>query len=301
VYGSPATTATAAILARRLRGTPYVFMVQDVWPDSIFASGFLTQGRVRTLAESAVGRFVSSAYRHSSEVVTITPGMRSLIIDRGVPADRVTAIFNWVEESARLPVVDLQERKLTDPLRIMYAGNMGGAQRLDVVIDAAQRIGTGVEVTLVGGGVMEAELRERVQRSGITNVHFHPHVPRHELAELMRSQHLHLVSLADDPLFEVTLPSKTQYLLAAGAPILAVAPGETAAVVNRANAGVVCLPGNEESLVSAMRHAMTLSTPTLRAMGERGRLFYEREMAQSVGSARLVEVLERASGDHRRL
>ncbi len=117
VYGSPVTAVTAPMVGKMRFGLPYVLNVQDVWPDSIFATGFLDSGVARKSAERAFGGFVNSAYRRAAAVVGISPGMRELLVSRGVPADKAHYVYNWVADEDDIQPVAVPERRAGDPLR----------------------------------------------------------------------------------------------------------------------------------------------------------------------------------------
>lgn len=291
VYGSPATAAAAALLAHRTRGTPYVLLVQDVWPDSVFASGFFREGLAHSAANHSLSRFVAAVYRSASSVVAISPGMRDLLVARGVEPARASYIYNWDYRSEERDHVTVPTRHPGDPLVLMYAGNIGRAQNLHAVIGAVRRCGPGVQLIIIGSGAEEPEICRRIADQGINNVTLRDHVSPDALNLLRSRAHLHLVSLADEPLFRVTLPSKLQSLMASGAPILAFAPGEASELVVRSGAGITCDPCDEDGLLAALESARRLDSSQLAAMGARGRRFYEQSMTEEVNGDRLYAAL----------
>ncbi|TXH32174.1 MAG: hypothetical protein E6Q91_01725 [Actinobacteria bacterium] len=108
-----------------------------------------------------------------------------------------------------------------------------------------------------------------------------------------------LVSLADEPVFRITIPSKTQFLLAAGIPVLAVAPGEVGALVESAGAGLAAPPGDPAALARALTKAAAMSDQDLQAMATRAASFYRSQMSESINGDRLFEVLAHAALDRR--
>ena len=128
-------------------------------------------------------------------------------------------IRNWCDESALLATVpDVPEPGV---FRVLFAGNMGAAQGLDTVLEAAARLqqtSPSVRITFVGGGI-EAE-RLRLHAAGLTNVSFFGHRPPEAMPEMFARADALLVHLRDDPLFSITIPSKTQAYLAVGKPIV---------------------------------------------------------------------------------
>lgn len=296
VYGSPVTAAAAAMVGKMRFGVPYVLNVQDVWPDSIFATGFLESGFARTSAERAVGGFVDRAYRRSAGVVAISPGMRELLVSRGVPSDKAHYFYNWVADEEAVVPVDIPARRAGEPLHLMYAGSIGFAQSLDNVLDALASLPAGVaSLTLVGDGPAVESLRRRTAELNLNSVDFTGVVPRSQVPQLQSTAHLHLISLADQNLFRNTIPSKLQALAAHGAPVLCTAPGEVADIVVSNGMGLSAPPGDPRSLAETIRRAARLTDAELQEMGANGRTMYSTQMSRSIGAKKLAGILEDAA------
>ncbi|GIJ27860.1 glycosyltransferase WbuB [Micromonospora qiuiae] len=302
VYSSPVTATAAAMTARLRWGTPYVTMVLDLWPDNVFATGFLTEGLTRRLAEAALGRFTDQSYRWADHVTVPAPGLRDIIIDRGVPADKVSVIYNWADEKIMQPTEPepgLRSRLgLTDEhFLLMYGGNLGAAQRLDVVIDAMSwlRDLPDVHLLLVGDGVEKDNLTARAMRDRPGNIHFLDPIPPDRMAARMAAADLHLVSLADEPLFRITLPSKIQSILACGQPMLVCAPGDAARITHDARAGFAAPPEDPAGLAAVIRSARATPRHQLRAMGQAGRQYYLTHMSEASNERILADLLTEAA------
>lgn len=302
VYSSPATAATSAMWNLRRRGVPYVVVVQDLWPDSIFASGFLNRPLVRRFVEPVVGAAALKSYTDAARVVVISPGMRDLLTARGVDPSRIDVIYNWVDEELMVPRsrhVGLKERLGIPPdaFLLMYGGAHGPAQALDVVVDAfheLSRRGSDAHLLLVGHGIDKDILRERA--AGLTTVHFLDSVPVTAMADLMAGADAQLVSLADHALFAVTMPSKVQSVLATGSAMLVVAPGDAAGVVVGAGAGLAARPGDTQDVAAQVERLAAMSPEELDAMRTASSRLYRTEMSERVGAARLLDALTAAAG-----
>lgn len=295
VYSSPATAALAAICARVCHGRPFVLLVQDLWPDSIFASGFLNRPWIRRFVEPLLNVFVGWTYRRASAIAVIAPGMRRRLTERGVPADKVQIVYNWVDEEIFYPVEPSGRLRTKlgvprDATLFLYGGNIGAAQGLESVVDAFLEVGDAAHLALVGDGIRKRELRDRA--GAATNVHFHDPVPLADMTHVQADADVLVVSLADDPLFEVTLPSKTQASFAAGRAMLAVANGDVADVVRAAGAGATARPGDATDIARAVGELVALTRAERRDRGQCARRFYSAEMAQAVGASRLSAMLE---------
>jgi glycosyltransferase involved in cell wall biosynthesis len=301
VYSSPATAAAAAMLANIKSGTPYVLLIQDLWPDSIFATGFLTSRRARRLTEMSLTWFTEQAYRRAAHVAVISPGMRDLLIHRGVPSDKVSVVYNWVDEKIMHPSepdLDLRTRLgLTDEFVLMYGGNHGAAQALDVAIHAMGELRDlqDAHLVLVGDGIDKPRLRSLAEKLDLRSVHFLDRVASDRMPALMAAADMQLVSLADQDLFRITLPGKVQTILACGQPVLACAPGDAARVVQEAGAGLTAPPGDPSALACVIREAHSMPREQLRTMGRSGLHYYGATLSEAINARALADLLRRAA------
>jgi glycosyltransferase involved in cell wall biosynthesis len=307
VYSSPATSALPAMVARARYGTPYVLLIQDLWPDSIFATGFLNSGPVSAVAEPAVSAFVDASYRSASHICVITPGMRRTLIARGVPHDKVSVVFNWVDETELKPTpragalrhqLGLADRDFV----AMFAGNAGEAQAMHAWITAMGRLVDlkDAHLVLLGGGTQRESLRAQASSIGVgAHVHFLDAVPAAQVPALAADADVSVVSLADRPLFEITIPSKVQACLAMASPIIASCAGDVAEAVQEAGAGWVARPEDPASIAEAIRAAYAAGPDERRRRGQNGNRYYMETMSRAIGSRRLAEVLRTAALDGR--
>jgi colanic acid biosynthesis glycosyl transferase WcaI len=132
VYSMPATTAIPAMVLRALRGVPYVVQIQDMWPQTVTSSGFLSEASTRR-AERVLHRFCDAAYRSASSMAVTSPGMRQLVEDRGIDPRKLEFVPNWADEKHFTPATVTRDLlKELGPFRsftAMYAGNFGEMQR----------------------------------------------------------------------------------------------------------------------------------------------------------------------------
>jgi len=297
VYHPPATVGLPAFVAKWLRGVPFVYDVQDLWPDTLGVTGMLNRPKIL----GAVGRAMAGIYGSATRVAVLSPGFKKLLIERGVPERRIDVIPNWADEKqidVRLPTeARAAELGFGETFTVTFAGNMGTVQALDTVLDAAAllRDRPEIRIVLVGGGLDVDRLKQRAETMGLENVVFLARRPIAEIGEILTLSDALLVHLRKDPLFEITIPSKTQAYLMAGRPILMGVEGDAARMVENAGAGIAFEPENPEALADAIRRLHTLSPEERRGMGESGSRYYRERLALKVGAARFAESLEQAS------
>ena len=303
VHSTPATVAIPALAAKTMYGVPFVPMIQDLWPETVTSSGFLGGGSA-PIVERILHRFCDAVYRHASHIAVISPGMSEAIQRRGVAANKITFTPNWVDESTFRP--EKPDETLRDSFGldrsfvVMYAGNYGEFQALDVVLAAAERLrGRGdIQFAFVGGGVMEESLRAVAQDRGLDNVVFVPAQPFSAMAGVLALGDLHLVSLQDLPLFRITLPSKLQATLAAGKPLIGTVRGDAAFVIEESGAGRTSVPGDPDDLAQKIAELADDPVATA-AMGRAGRAYYEQVFSEESSAGRLTAILAEAASERK--
>lgn len=300
VHSTPATAAIPALALKRVRKTPFVAHIQDLWPETVTASGFLASHRAGR-AEQWLHRYCDHVYDKASAVAVSAPGMLPRLIERGVSETRLSYLPNWADERAFRPVEDRAAAKRSLGLRaaftVMYAGNFGEFQALDTFVGAAKllRDRCEIEFVLVGGGVEEARLRRMVSDWGLSNVRFVGPQPFDSMAQVLAAGDVQVISLRDRPLSRMTLPSKIQATLAAGRPVIGALSGDAAHVIAESGAGEIVEPGSSEALAVAVAGLASRPPETLDALGAAARTYYEVNFAEQRMMLRMVGLLECAA------
>ncbi len=296
VYHAPGTIALPAMIFKIFRRVPFIYDINDLWPDSLAVSNMLNN---RFLLK-CVDIWCNMTYRMASHIVVPTKGCKSKLIERGVPESKVDVIYNWCDEAQRhQPRIEHSavEPDLIDKFNIIFAGTMGKVQGLDAIIDAAKVVAQKeplVQFVFVGGGVEVERLKQRLAAENIKNCLFLPRRPVTEIGLILNLADVLLVHLIDDPLFEITIPSKIAAYMAVGKPILAAIRGDAAELVQDAKAGICCLPESSQSIASAVLKFYYMTDGERRQMGVNGRQFYDQEISIRVGTQKF-ERLFRAS------
>jgi colanic acid biosynthesis glycosyl transferase WcaI len=292
VYHPPITVGLAAALAGVLRPLPFVLDVQDLWPDTIPATGMVGDGRLVRLL-GALCRFV---YARASAIIAQSEGMRARLIERGVSPDKLTTVRNWASTDYSAP--SQHPNCAAHPrFTIVYGGNLGRAQGLETVIDAAALIGhrEDIEVLLYGDGLEETALRERAASADAGRIRFMGRASASAMQGIFARADALLLHLRDDPLFAITIPSKTQAYLAMGRPVVAGVDGEVASLLRASGAAIVVPPGKATLLAEAIMKLADLPLGQRTAMGEAGTRFYHETLSFEHAMVRTIGVL---SGIH---
>ena len=295
VWHPPLTIGLAARVLSLTKRAPFVYDIQDLWPDTLAATGTVRSRWVLALI-AKVGGWV---YRHAGFLVVQSPGFKRVLSARGVPEDKIEVIYNWSHEGHLRLGHSPQIREQINAgqrFNVVFAGSMGRAQGLRTVLEAAKLLESSrpnVQVVLVGAGVEVGNLQEAAAELGVGNVVFLPRMPASEIGRVMEAADVLLVHLRDDRLFEITIPGKTQDYLSVGKPILMAVRGDAAELLAASGGGMCCEPGNPQALAKAVEQLADMEPSQLREMGERGKRFYEAELSLKIGTGRFLNVFHR--------
>ncbi len=254
-------------------GSKLVVYLQDIYPDIAVAMGKLPDGPVTR----RLRRLMFSTYRRADRVVVLSRDMEQTLASGGVTRDRIARIPNWVDTRAITPMrirnAFRHRHELDGQFVVMYSGNLGLCQRLEDVLEAADRLRDRHDVLflLVGDGASRARLQESAAQRRLTNLRFLPYQPKDELAHSLSAANVHLVPI-DPRVSRCLMPSKLYGVLASGSPVLAIAPEncELAEVTRSGNAGLVVPPGRPDLLADAVRR-MADGRGMLHQMGQSAR------------------------------
>ena len=292
-YHPPLTVGIAASMIRLVRRIPLVYDIQDMWPDTLRATGMLNNPRALAL----VGRVCDWVYKRVDQLVVLSPGFKRLLLQRGVPERKIEVIYNWADESALMSPVGAVPAVFpaADRFRVVFAGNMGKAQALDAVLDAAailQARGAQASFVMLGGGVEVGRLKTRAMEMKLDNMVFLPPVPMSEVGTVLAAADVLLVHLRQDPLFEITIPSKTQAYMAVGRPLLMAVNGNAADLVRQSKSGLTAESENPQALADAVDALAAMPADELKTMGENASRFYREALGLQAGAARFAAVFE---------
>jgi glycosyltransferase involved in cell wall biosynthesis len=285
--------AVAAWLYTRVRPTPWVFELRDLWPESIPAVGAMRTSFALRLLE----RLEMRMYRDATAIVAVTQPFIDTLASRAVPLHKMHFVPNGIEPSFWL--TDAREATRTalgvapNEVLACYVGTIGMAHGLGTVLDAAERLRAStpnVQLLIVGDGAELAELKRVAASRALTNVRFTGMVPRAAVPDILAASDMALVTLKPAAVFKTVLPSKMFEAMAAHRPILLGVDGEARSLLERAHAGVAFPPGDAAALAESI--ARLVADPAGRAaMGDAGGAFVKREFSRQVWACKYADVL----------
>jgi colanic acid biosynthesis glycosyl transferase WcaI len=294
--GSFFTGLTAWVLGKA-KGAPFIYNVQDLYPDVPIRAGQLHN----PLAISALKRIERFMYRKAAHITVISPLMRDSLISRGVSAEKISVIPNFVDTDFIRPLPKAnsfgQQQGLNDKFVITHAGNMGYVYDLDTMLDAAHLLSSQKDILflIVGNGVAKPALEKKARELKLKNVRFMPFQP-HEALPWLRASSDVQVSLYKNEAANDSFPSKVYEIMASGRPLLASPDGDSALakVVKTAGCGLCVNPENAGHLADAI--LQLYRDPSQREMmGKRGREYAEAHYSKHAAVTRYDELLRKVA------
>lgn len=297
VYATQMTPALGPWLWRMTGGAPYVLHVQDLWPDSITGSSLIGNGRAAKLVDTLLTPWLFSVYRRSYAVIGIAPSMVEMLAERGVPRSKLHLVYNWADEGQVVRPADPALRPASQKdTTILYAGNVGDMQALEVAVQAAHNARDArVRLQIVGDGTAIGRIKALAHTLEARNVEFHARVPQAEMAGFYSEADYALVSLKDLPAFRGTIPSKVQSSLAHGLPLITTVQGDVRRIVEDGGVGHTADSESVASLERAFRQAASDTAETRRLMAQRALTTYTERFSRSAGIAAIEGVLMQAA------
>lgn len=293
LYEPPPTNGLASLMLKAFRGTPVVHGIADMWPETVVESGMAWNEHTKKIMSFLIGAWCRFLYRQADVVTVLSPGFKQLLINRGVPADKVRIIYNWADEATFHPLDPdpklARELGFEGRFNIVYAGNLGVYQGIETVIRAAALIKghQRIQVVIVGIGPKQEELKKLASELGATNVLFLGRRQYEDMPKINSLADVLLIHLKDHPFLRATIPGKTQVSLASGRPILMAVRGDAAEIVREAGAGIICEPENPVDMARAMVEFFRLSKEKLHDMGRHGRSYYLHNLSLDIAGKKM--------------
>lgn len=283
-YHPPLTVGFSALIIKIFKRVPVILDIQDMWPDTLKATGMINNPKLLGL----ISKICSLVYSSVSKIVVLSPGFKSLLIDRDVPEDKIEVIYNWANEKMLRKNYGESVSQLSayDGFKVMFAGNIGYAQGLDTILDAALLLkneASRPKFIILGQGPYLKKLKSRAVSLNLDNLIFLPAVSMNEVGVFLDNADALLIHLNSDPLFNITIPGKTQAYMAIGKPIIMGVSGDAANLITKAECGVCFEPENAANLAQAIKDLMLLSPNDLSRLGENAKKFYDENLSTKKG------------------
>ena len=288
---SPITVGIPAIVMKKIKSAPIVFWVQDLWPDSLPATGAVKSQYILKMVEYLV-KFI---YSCCDLILVQSKVFINAISSMGIEQSKIKyfpnsaeGIFSQADGVAKLS----QDIKFPEGFRIMFAGNIGAAQDFETILKAAELIKKHADIhwVIVGDGRMFSWVQEQVEfRQLSQTVHLLGRHPVEAMPSFFSKADVMLVTLRKEPIFALTVPAKVQAYMASARPIIAALDGEGSRTIEEAGAGLVCPSENAEMLAETVLKVYHMDQVQRKMMAMNGRKYFEDNYEPN----KLIDDLER--------
>jgi glycosyltransferase involved in cell wall biosynthesis len=276
---SPMTQALPGVWYAKKKNIPCYLYVQDLWPENVE----IITGITNKTIIGAIGKMVDHIYSRCTKIFTTSHSFMQSIEKRGVPSEKIEYWPQYAEDFyIPLEKTVVEEIPNDDAFNIIFAGNIGNAQGLDILPKAAALIKKNnldrkIRFNIVGDGRYKDTLVDLVNSANVSEMfNFIPKQPAMRIPQLMASNDAAFLCLTDSPLFAMTIPAKLQSYMACGIPIIASAEGETNQIIKEANAGVSSSAGNADELAKVVIELLNKSNDQIKQFGINARSYYDR-------------------------
>lgn len=293
---TPPIQGAAAVIVKKCRRIPFVYNLQDIFPDSLVGTGLARKDGLLW----KIGRVIENyTYRNADKIIVISEDFKKNIMAKGVPDKKIEVIYNWVDQDA-VKEVPRSENKLLekynlDPSKfyVTYCGNIGLTQNMDMLMEVAKDLEkyTDIHFVLVGNGAYKDELEKSIKERNIDNVTMIPFQPYEDIS--------HVFSLGDVGIIVSkpgvganSVPSKTWSIMSASRPVLAnFDENEIKTILENNKCGIFTKAGDKVAFTDAIIYLY--QHPELcQEYGKNGRQFVMENLTKEIGTAKYVEVIK---------
>ena len=271
---SPITQGFPAIIVKKIQKIPLHFWVLDLWPESLSSAG----GVKNKYVLSFFTKMVKYIYNNSDKILISSKGFEESILAKGNYKEKLVYFPNWAEESILKGDSDYPIPYLPKGFKIIFAGNIGVAQDVNSIIDAALILKDKLDIhfIFVGDGRSKIQLENFVKENNlIETVHFLGRFPLDAMKTFFNQADVLLVSLKDELIFNVTVPAKLQAYLCTEKPILGMLNGEGAKIIYDANCGLSVNAGDSIKLAEKVLELYEMSDNKRKILGANGFKYFE--------------------------
>jgi colanic acid biosynthesis glycosyl transferase WcaI len=281
---SPITVGLPGIVMKKIKSAPIMFWIQDLWPESLSATGSIRSSAIMKV----MGILVRFIYSHCDCILVQSKSFIDAIVQRGVDRSKVEYFPNSAEAIFDTAVEcegTMGHVEFPEGFRVMFAGNIGVAQDFATILHAAELLKEhrNIHWMIVGDGRMFPWVKEQVQIRQLDKiVHLLGRHPIVSMPAFYARADVMLVSLKKEPIFALTIPGKVQSYMACSRPIIAALDGDGARVVEEAGAGLTCPAEDPASLAKIVLKVYNMSVKDREKMALQGRVYYEKNFESSM-------------------
>ena len=293
---TPPIMGALAVLVKKRRKLPFLFVLQDIFPDSLVATGLAKKGGLIW----KIGRVIENfTYRHADKIIVISEDFKKNIMAKGVPEEKIVVVYNWVDEQN---VVDIprEENKLFDKygldrskFYVTYNGNIGLTQNMDMLLEVAKEleVNDDIQFVLVGNGAYLKQVQQIIKDQHIGNVTLLPFQPYEDISYVFSLGDVSLV-ISKPGVGANSVPSKTWSIMSASRPVLAnFDENELKTIIEENHCGIFTKAGDKMAFRDAILKLYG-DRDLCKEYGKNGRRFVMENLTKAVGTQKYIDVIK---------
>jgi len=295
VFSTPPIQGAMAALVKKVRRIPFIYGLQDIFPDSLVSTGIAKKGGLAW----KIGRVIENfTYRNADKIIVISEDFRRNIMAKGVPEEKIVVIPNWVDDNALCDIPRRDNVLLSrygldaEKFYVTYCGNIGLSQNLNMLLDVAGSLKQydDIHFVLIGNGAYRQQLEQLVEEQQARNVTLLPFQPYEDIAHVFSLGDVSLV-ISKPGTGASSVPSKTWNIMAATRPVIAsFDDGELHSIIDRHNCGIFTPADDKEAFRNAILR-LHADRDLCRQMGNNGHKFVKQHLSKEVGTQRYVQLI----------
>ncbi|MDF1868688.1 MAG: glycosyltransferase family 4 protein [Saprospiraceae bacterium] len=298
-YCPPLTVPFATICLNWFYRSKLVIDIQDFWPDTLTSAGGLSQ---KSLLYKMIHQVSYFTYKRADHISVISPGFKDKLVKEDFDSNKITVIYNWSTAREQEALTEEQIKQLKVDLGfnnnfiILFAGNIGQAQALDHTIEVMKDIQEShpmIQMYFYGSGVEKNRLGKICKEQNVKNIHYRDRVTLEEINKIQQAADVLFLNLKNDPLFEITIPSKLSGYFMLGKPVIGGLKGNAKQLLKESTAGFEYSSESAKELKSKLIAMYNLSARERNKMGKNGNLFYHEKMSKKVGVGRFLSIFQK--------
>lgn len=296
VASTPPTQGALAAIVKKFKRVPFVYNLQDIFPDSLAGTGLARKGGLLWKIGRAIENFT---YRNADKIIVISLDFKKNIMAKGVPEDKIVVIYNWVDQNA---VVDVPRDKNVlferygldrNKFYVTYNGNIGLTQNMDMLLEVAESLEANEDIhfVLVGNGAYLEQVKQIIKDRNVQNVTLLPFQPYEEISHVFSLGDVSLV-ISKPGVGENSVPSKTWSIMSTSRPVLAnFDENELKTIIEDNNCGIFTKAGDKVTFTDAILKLYN-DRELCKEMGKNGRKFVMENLTKEVGTQKYVDVIK---------
>ena len=225
VQSTPPTQGAMAAILKKIKNIPVIYNLQDVFPDSLVGTGITNEGTFIYKVGQALEKYT---YNNVDKIIVISKDMKENLLNKGVDENKIIIIRNWIDQKVVKPIQKndnyfFDKFKISrDRFNVVYAGNLGYAQNIEIILDAAKKLQEyrNIQFLIFGRGHKENDLKQLANNMNLKNLSFYPFQPFDEVSYIYGLADVSLVT-CNKGLGGSAMPSKMWSILATGTPVIA--------------------------------------------------------------------------------